>query len=380
MPAQGLGRGDDMPESSDFPFPSSDALAPLGFSPHFARAFACAASPGAPFRIARVDANGCTLLGGDGEHHARVPKRLREASAPVVGDWVIARERSGELIVRRVLERTTSLTRRAAGADGRPQVLAANLDLVVICTAIDREFRLARLERWLSLVHEGGARPLVVLTKAGLVGDDELAARRREAESAAPGVEVLCVDVLANIGLDALDEALAAHDDWSRTLVFVGSSGVGKSTLVNHLCADASARTQPVSTAHGKGRHTTSHRELFEVGARRLLLIDTPGLREVGLWGDKRGLDVTFAELAELAETCRFSDCTHASEPGCAVQAAIATGQLDPRRLASWRRLADEQAATARRASEHARRSHERSFAKHVRATLEAKQRRRGGH
>lgn len=227
-------------------------------------------------------------------------------------------------------------------------------------------------------MHEGGARPLVVLTKAGLVGDDELAARRREAESAAPGIDVLCVDVLAGIGLAELDGLLAVHDEWAKTLVFVGSSGVGKSTLVNHLYADASARTQPVSTAHGKGRHTTSHRELFEVGARRLLLIDTPGLREVGLWGEKRGLDATFAELGELAEACRFSDCTHASEPGCAVQAAIAAGQLDARRLASWRRLADEQAATARRASEHARRSHERSFAKQVRATLDAKQRGRG--
>lgn len=367
-----------MHDPNDFPFPSSDALARLGFSPHFARELACAASPSAlPFRVARVDAGGCTLLGADGEHHARLPKRLRETSPPVVGDWVIARERGGDLLVRGVLERTTSLTRRAAGADGRAQVLAANVDFVVICSGLDREFRLARLERWLSLVHEGGARPLVLLTKAGLLTDEELAARRREAESAAPGVEVLCVDVLAGIGLDALDETLAANEDWSKTLVFVGSSGVGKSTLVNHLCADASARTQPVSVAHGKGRHTTSHRELFEVGARRLLLIDTPGLREVGLWGDKRGLDATFSDIGELARACRFSDCTHASEPGCAVQAAILAGQLDARRLASWRRLADEQVATARRASEHARRSHERSFAKQIRATLRAKQRRR---
>ncbi len=371
---EGLGRGDDMnnPTSAH----SFHALERLGFSSHFRSHFELHAGPRAlPGRVARVDAQGCVLLTASGELRARTPKRLVRKTPPVVGDWVIAREDGGELRVRRVLERVTSLTRRAAGRDTRPQALAANLDLVMIVCGLDRDFNVARIERWLSLVHEGGARPIVLLTKAGLVEAEVRARCLAQARAVALEVEVLAVDVFAGLGLDELGAALAG----GRTLAFVGSSGAGKSTLVNYLTEGATMATRSVSAAHGKGRHTTSHRELFVVPGRDKLVIDTPGLREVGLWGGGQGLDATFAEISELARGCRFVDCAHASEPGCAVRAAIERGELDPRRLEARSRLADEQLATARRASEHQRRAHERSFAKHVRHTIKAKQHKRGG-
>jgi ribosome biogenesis GTPase len=356
-----------------------DALERLGFDAHFARRFELHADVRAsPGRVARVDAQGCTLLTATGEVRARLPKRLVRKHPPVVGDWVSAREDGGELQVRRILERTTSLMRRAAGGEGHPQVLAANLDLVMITCGLDRDFNLGRIERWLSLVHEGGARPIVLLTKAGLIDDEQRARRIAETKAVALEVEVLAIDVIAGLGLDELELALTR----GRTVAFVGSSGVGKSTLVNYLIQSATGAampTQSVSAAHGKGRHTTSHRELFVLPGRDNLVIDTPGLREVGLWGEGRGVEATFAEITELAQNCRFSDCAHTTEPGCAVRAAVEQGELDTRRLDARSRLADEQAATARRASEHARRAYERSFAKQVRQTIEAKQRKRGG-
>ena len=375
---EGLGCGDGM-NDNDNSNHDPGALERLGFVSHFSQQFESHADPRAlPGRVARVDAQGCSLLTAAGELRARLPKRLARKHPPVVGDWVIAREDAGELRVRRVLERSTSLTRRAAGGDGRPQVLAANLDLVMITCGLDRDFNIGRIERWLSLVHEGGARPIVLLTKAGLINAEQRARHTAEARAVALEVEVLAIDVLAGLGLDALELALTR----GRTLAFVGSSGVGKSTLVNYLAnptAGEIMQTQSVSAAHGKGRHTTSHRELLVLPGRDKLVIDTPGLREVGLWGHGQGLDATFAEITELAQGCRFSDCAHTSEPGCAVRAAVEGGQLDARRLEARSRLADEQAATARRASDHERRAYERGFAKQIRQTLAAKQRKRGG-
>ena len=361
------------------PTPKPDPLATLGLSPSLRARYDQLTTPDAElYRVARVDAQGCALLGPDPtlELHAHVPKRVRQTAAPIVGDWVVARERHGELAIRQVLPRATSLTRRAAGSEGRAQAMAANLDRVLICSALDREFNLARLERWLSLVHEGGATPVVILTKASLVDDDLRARRVAEAEAVAFGVEVLCVDVLDGLGLDALDRTLEPPPDHGLTLACVGSSGVGKSTLVNHLARASTMATAAISAAHGKGRHTTSHRELVWIPPRRLAIIDTPGLREVGLWGEGEGVDATFSDIAALAHGCRFSDCSHDREPRCAVRDAVARGDLDERRLESWRRLITEREGTARRASEHERREYERRFAKQIRQTLAAKRRR----
>jgi len=355
--------------------PFSHPLACLGFGPHVedARLQAAADDDADVLRVVRIDAEGCTLWGATGEVHAHTPKRVRRKVPPVVGDWVLTRIQRGELSVRSVLPRFTALTRRAADTTHRAQVLAANVDLVLVCMGLDRDFRLPRLERWLSLVHAGGARPVVVLTKAGLVDEGERETRLAAAREVALGVSVIVLDVLEGIGCEELDEILNQAQDWSLTLALVGSSGVGKSTLLNHLSGGETMRTGATSDAHGKGRHTTSHRELFEVPGRRLLIIDTPGLREVGLWGDAQGVERTFADLVERARDCRFGDCHHDGEPDCAIAAGIERGEVDPRRVDSWLGLRDEQRGTAYQLAEHERRAHERNFSKLVRTTMRAK-------
>jgi ribosome small subunit-dependent GTPase A len=181
------------------------------------------------------------------------------------------------------------------------------VDVVVILAGLDQEFNLQRIERWLCLAHEGGCTPLVLLSKAGLVSEEVRRERVAAVERVALGVEVLAVDVVDRLGLPELDAALPP----GQTIVLVGSSGVGKSTLLNYVSGGDVMRTGVVSAAHGKGRHTTSHRELVVLEERELVVLDTPGLREVGLWGAGEGLARTFAEVAELALGCRFSDCTH---------------------------------------------------------------------
>ena len=359
------------------PFPPS-SLARLGFSPDVdeARLAVSIDDDAVAYRVLRVTAEGCNLGGPEGSCPARIPKKLRTKSPPVVGDWVLTRLARGEQVVRTVLPRRTSITRRAAGSEHRGQVLAANVDTVLICMGLDQDFRLPRLERWLSLVHDGGARPLVVLTKAGLVDAETRSERVEACRAVALDTEVLAIDVLEGLGIDALNDALRHEHPWSLTMALLGSSGVGKSTLLNFLCGTTTMQTGATSQAHGKGRHTTSHRELFAVPNRPLVLVDTPGLREVGLWGDAHGVEQTFADLVELARGCHFADCSHDGEPGCALEDAIDRGDLDPRRLDSWLALQDEQRKTARRASEHEQRAHERKFSKLIRATLKAKGRR----
>lgn len=364
-----------MNTSNNNPLSSSHPLAWLGFGPHVedARRQFAVDDDAEVLRVVRTDADGCTLWGAHGIVHARTPKRVRRKSPPVVGDWVLLRVERGEVSVNAVLPRWTSLTRRAADTTHRGQVLAANVDIVLVCMGLDRDFRLARLERWLSLIHAGGARPVVVLTKAGLIDEAEREARLTATREVALDVTVLELDVIDGIGCDALDHALRHDRDGSPTLALVGSSGVGKSTLLNHLSGADAMPTGATSEAHGKGRHTTSHRELFEIPGRRLLVIDTPGLREVGLWGDAEGVERTFADLVERARGCRFGDCQHDGEPDCAIAAGIERGDIDPRRVDSWLGLRGEQRGTAHQLAEHERRAHERKFSKLIRTTMRAK-------
>ncbi len=365
---------------SDDPF-DTEARRAVGYSRLVREAFDMTVSADGlePLRVARVDAEGCTLLGAGEPRRAKMLAKLRRRSPLAVGDWVAARSRRGELLAWQRLERHGVLRRRAAGGDGEAQDLAVGLDRVLICVGLDRDFRLTRIERWLSLVHESGAAPLVVLTKAGLVSAEERAVRWAEVRALAPDarvpLEVVVVDVLEGLGVEALDEALAHGRPWAESIALVGSSGVGKSTLLNHLVGGERMVTGAVSDAHGKGRHTTTHRELVELRARGLVVIDTPGLREVGVWGDGAGVETTFADIVELARACRFADCQHDGEPGCAVAAAMDRGTLDPRRLESMRRLEAERLATARRASAHERRAHERRFARVVKNAKVAKDR-----
>lgn len=325
------------------------ALAPLGWDPARAAELAALGRDGAvPARVGRVDRGGALALAVAG------PVRV-EADGLVTGDWVALAH--GRLHA--VLERRTLLARRAAGRAGVPQPIAANVDVVVVVQGLDRPLRDRRLHRALALAWDAGARPLVALTKADL--DDEAPSRALAAE-AALGVDVLAVSAARGEGLAAL-AARAAPD---RTLVLVGESGAGKSTLANALAGRDALATGVVRAGDAKGRHTTTARHLVPLPGGGAL-IDTPGVRELGLWGGEEGVAGAFADISRLAGGCRFSDCRHAGEPGCAVAAAAGAGDLDLRRLESFRDLAREAEAEARRADERGRRAHGRRQSKAIR-------------
>lgn len=273
-------------------------------------------------------------------------RRLAEEVAPVAGDWVAYREDTGVLV--RVLPRLSVFARRKVGRAEAVQVLAANVDEVVVVMALDADYSVRRLSRYLSLARGSGIAVRVLLTKAA--GCADVSARLEEVSVAAGGAPVSAVDVIAGLGIADVD-ALASP---GKTLVFVGSSGVGKSTLVNHLVGHERAAVRAVRASDGTGTHTTTRRELHLL-ARGGLVLDTPGLREVALVGDAAGLDEVFSDVVAHARACRFRDCKHAGEPGCAVAAAVDEGELDGRRVDESRALRDELSRTERRRAEKAR-------------------------
>src|SRR6185369_4256658 len=258
------------------------------------------------------------------------------AVLPAVGDWVAIRGASSPALIEALLSRRSAFVRQRAGSAIASQVVAANIDLALIATAVVGDLNPRRLERYVTIAWESGAVPLVLLTKADLVTADELAQARSMLSAAAPGVDVLPVSTRTGEGLDALGRRLLP----ACTAVLVGSSGVGKSSLVNTFLGGERLATASVR-ADGRGRHTTTHRELvrLESGA---LLIDTPGMRELQLWSDGDGLASSFADVDTLAERCRFRDCAHGSEPGCAVRAAVEAGSLEAERLESYFKLRRE--------------------------------------
>ena len=334
------------------------SLLDLGWAPFFARAFATfletLASPGAslpPVEPARVVAPGRGLYRvatAEGELTASLPGRLRAAGEiPAVGDWVAVAaapaSAGGRAVIRGLLPRRTAISRKVAGPRSQEQVLAANADTVFLVLGLDGDFNLRRLERLVATAAASGAEAAVLLTKADLAGD--LPGRRLAAAAVAPGLPVHAVSAVAPGGLAELRPYLAP----GRTLVLLGSSGVGKSTLVNRLAGREILRTAPVRRGDDRGRHTTTHRELFRLPGGALV-IDGPGLREVQLWGEAgEALSAAFADLEELARACRFRDCRHRDEPGCAVRRAVEEGRLDGGRLESQRALERELAYLERR-------------------------------
>jgi ribosome biogenesis GTPase len=333
-----------MPASSPvFPSAWHPQLHRLGADDAMLAALEAAAArhtgPVVPGRVARAEHSLATVLAPPGPLRAS----LRHGEPVCAGDWVLASP-AGPVIAE-VLPRRTALVRHATGPRTEPQILAANVDDVFITVAADRGLPLGRIERFLALVWESGATPVVVLTKRDLLAPDAGGPLLTEAMGAAPGAEVHLVSAVTGDGIEALYERLRP----GRTAALIGSSGAGKSSLLNALAGAEVAATSQVRAVDGKGRHKTAWRELVVLDSGGAV-IDTPGLRGLGLWLDGGGLDAAFADIAELATGCRFADCQHDTEPDCAVAAAIEAGELDGRRLASFRKLEREASYVARKA------------------------------
>ena len=254
---------------------------------------------------------------------------------PAVGDYVIAEwpEGDGNAVITGLFPRRSCFIRRAAGTGNREQVVAANIDTVFICMSLNKNFNIRRLERYLSIAYDSGATPVAVLTKADLCS--AVGERIAEVQNAAPGVDVLAVS-----SLDEDTGAVMRHVLPGRTVAFIGSSGVGKSTLINRLTGADSIATRETGN-DDKGRHTTTHRELITL-PNGAFVIDTPGMRELGMWDSGGGIDTAFADIEALSRTCRYSDCTHNGEPGCAVRKALEDGTLDRARWNSYLKLKTE--------------------------------------
>jgi ribosome biogenesis GTPase len=327
-------------------------LADLGWDPGWASVFLPFDTAGRrPARVSAAHRDAWMVITDVGDQSAVISGRLRhEALSPVdlpaVGDWVAVgplADDAGPTVVHAVLPRRTAFRRGTDEGHGvDDQVLAANVDIAFVVAGLDGDFNLRRLERYLAVAHAGGARPVIVLNKADIAA--ELEGLRIAAEAVAPGVDVCAIS--ARNG-DGVSDLALDHLAPGRTAVVLGSSGVGKSTLVNALLGREHLRTAEVRADDSRGRHTTTHRELVRLPGGALL-IDTPGIRSLGVAGAGDGIDAAFADIADIAINCRFRDCSHDQEPGCAVRAALADGRLAADRFASHRKLEREAARAAR--------------------------------
>ncbi|RKN85078.1 ribosome small subunit-dependent GTPase A [Paenibacillus ginsengarvi] len=324
----------------------------LGWTPEWEHKFRQQAEPGDEYgRIALEHTHLYRIYTERGDMLAEVSGRLRHLAAgrndfPAVGDWVTIRyrEADNQAIINGILPRISKFSRKMAGAVTDEQIVAANVNTVFLVNSLNQDFNVRRLERYLILAWESGANPVVVLTKADLCGDEERRERVAEAEAAAIGVPVYAVSAAAGDGIEALAPYLAN----GQTVALLGSSGAGKSTLVNRLYGEAIMQVQDIREGDDKGRHTTTHRELVALPGGGVL-IDTPGMRELQLWHADGGLDQGFRVVEELSAACRFADCGHGGEPGCAVQEALRSGSLSADRYESYLKLQRELAYLARK-------------------------------
>lgn len=292
-----------------------------------------------PGRVVRVDRGRCDVVTPDGLVRADTEFVTPRDPMDIVctGDWVAVDPDGDPQFVRALLPRRTAIVRSTSSKRSEGQVLATNIDHIVICVSLAVELDLGRIERFLALAWESGAQPIVVLTKADLVPDvTGLSYLVQDVETTAPGVQVLPVSSTSGEGVEVLGAIVA-----DGTSVLLGTSGAGKSTLANALLGEDVMDVRATRDVDGKGRHTTTTRNLLVLPGGGVL-IDTPGLRGVGLWDAESGVNQVFSEIDDLAEECRFHDCAHEAEPGCAVLAAIEDGTLPERRLESYRKLMRE--------------------------------------
>ena len=323
----------------------------LGWNEYFEQSFEPYRNQGlSPARVARRDRTSWFLYHRDGEATGVLTGRFRRdildtAEWPAVGDWVAISpaEPPSPAVIHGVLPRQTCLSRKAANSGGMPdsggrtdeQVLAANIDTAFLVSGLDLDFNVRRLERYLAVAYDCGARPVVLLNKCDLREDVE--AVMAEVEDVAMGVDILAISAAEGTGMEQLDQFLEGN----QTIVLLGSSGVGKTTIINRLLGGGTLKTGEVRESDSRGRHTTTWREMILLPSGGVL-IDTPGMRELQTWINEEGLKHTFEDIETLATDCRFRDCQHRGEPGCAVEAAVESGELDAERLQSYHKLVKE--------------------------------------
>ncbi|MGB2770215.1 MAG: ribosome small subunit-dependent GTPase A [Candidatus Zixiibacteriota bacterium] len=348
-------------------------LIELGWNPFFKQHFEQFKRQGLkPGRVAREHKQRYAVYSQHGELIAEVSGKIRHAARsrsdfPAVGDWVAVAPRPHErrATIQALLPRTSSFSRKAVLSGGMPdtggkteeQVLATNVDTVFLVCGLDGDFNLRRIERYLAVAWDSGANPAIVLNKSDVCSNVD--AHIKKAESCAIGVPVHPMSAAKNEGLDALNKYLGV----GKTAVFLGSSGVGKSTLINSLLGIEHLKVAAVRESDGRGRHTTAGREMILVPTGGVV-IDTPGMRELAAWGDDEGLKKTFDDIEQLAAQCRFRDCSHQHEPGCAVQEALERGTLDAGRMRSYSKLSKELKYLAIRKDQRARLDNEKFWKK----------------
>lgn len=336
------------------------SLDALGWSSHFA---AQIDSSETPHRVSEVHRSSVTAISPSGTNRLLSPDH--ETGAIAVGDWVLA---DVELRITSILERKTLLQRRAAGHEVKPQLIAANVETLFIVSSCNADFNIARLERYLALAQSAGSFPVILLTKADMCDDPEIYRRQIETLPKAPMVEVL----------NAKDpDDIARAMKWvtkGQTAAFVGSSGVGKTTLANAMTGSQEA-TSGIREDDARGRHTTRARYLKPM-LNGGWLIDTPGMRELQLFDAEDGLDAVFEDLRDLALQCKFNDCAHETEPGCAIRAALEAGDIDADRVQRWQKLERENLYNSESLAEA--RTRQKTFTRHVKAVMKGSKKRKG--
>ena len=325
-------------------------LKALGWSSFFEKHFAQFRDEKAiPARVFSIGKDICDVFSEHGELHAKIAGKIYYDAAskgdfPAVGDWVVLKHEIGEAYssILEILPRQSCFSRKVSGSRKsksrgvtEEQVIAANIDTVFIVIGLDRDYNLRRIERYLTLVYNSGASPVIVLNKSDLC--PEIEGKILEVEAVAFDIPVYALSAEQNIGMDSLHR----HLPGGKTVALVGSSGVGKSTIINSLLGEERQKVMPLRGSAGKGRHTTTRRELMFTPTG-CMIMDNPGMRELSLWADEEALKEVFKDIEELSRHCRFSDCRHEREPGCAVKKAIDGGMLDPDRYDSYLKLRKE--------------------------------------